>query len=144
MPTSAQQLRLHHVGIVVDDIEEKRRYYEEALGYTARTGVIHDPVQTAYVQFLQLGNGETFIELVAPDGPESKLARASKKGLPLNHLCYATKAMEATLAHLSTKGSLVFKAPVPAVAFEGRRIAWVMGPDGLLVELVEDGGWGAL
>jgi len=143
MHPSALQLRLHHVGIVVADIDEKRRFYE-ALGYTLRTGVIHDPVQTAYVQFLQLGDGDTFIELVAPDGPESRLARASKKGLPLNHLCYATTGIDATLEYLETQGALVVHSPVPAVAFDGRPIAWVMGPDGVLMELVEDGGPGAL
>jgi methylmalonyl-CoA/ethylmalonyl-CoA epimerase len=32
---------------------------------------------------------------------------------------------------------LILHKPVPAVAFEGRRIAWLMGMDGIPIELVE-------
>jgi methylmalonyl-CoA/ethylmalonyl-CoA epimerase len=139
MNPSAVHLRFHHIGIVVDDIDNRRRFYEESLGYTARTGVIHDPVQSAFVQFLVLHQADHYLELVAPDGPASKLALASKKGQPLNHLCYATPAIEAALESFAEAGSLVFQLPVPAVAFNGRRIAWLMNSEGLLIELVEQG-----
>ncbi len=127
------------MGIVVESIAAQRGLYFAALGYTARTAVIRDPVQTAYVQFFRRG-AEPYLELVSSDGPESKLLRASRKGLPLNHLCYATRGIEATIAHLEHHGSLVFQSPVPAVAFDGRLIAGLMGPDGPATELVEDGG----
>ena len=31
----------------------------------------------------------------------------------------------------------ILQSPVDAVAFEGKRIAWLMGKDGIPVELVE-------
>jgi hypothetical protein len=34
---------------------------------------------------------------------------------------------------------MIIAAPVPAVAFNGRRIAWLIGRDKLLTELVERG-----
>jgi methylmalonyl-CoA/ethylmalonyl-CoA epimerase len=40
---------------------------------------MHDAAQTAYVQFLRLPGETSFIEFVAPDGPQSKLAAAIKK-----------------------------------------------------------------
>jgi methylmalonyl-CoA/ethylmalonyl-CoA epimerase len=141
---SDPSLRLHHVGIVVNDIDAKRRFYEESLGYKARTEVIHDPVQGALVQFLAHPNADHYLELVAPDGPASKLVRASRKGAPLHHLCYATPTIELTLKRFAAAGSLVFQEPAAAVAFGGRRVAWLINEDGLLIELVERGGPGDL
>jgi methylmalonyl-CoA/ethylmalonyl-CoA epimerase len=138
------QLRFHHVGVVVADIHTRRQFYVESLGYSARTGVIHDPLQGAFVQFLALPQADHYLELVAPDAPDSKLARAAKRALPLHHLCYATPAIEAALGRLAAGGALVFQEPVPAVAFSGLRIAWVVNEEGLLVELLEQGGPGEL
>jgi methylmalonyl-CoA/ethylmalonyl-CoA epimerase len=39
---------------------------------------------------------------------------------------------------------LLLQRPVPAAAFPGRRIAWLMGDDRLPVELVEEGADGDL
>jgi methylmalonyl-CoA/ethylmalonyl-CoA epimerase len=139
-----ERLRFHHVGVVVQDIDAQRQFYVESLGYTVRTEVIHDPLQGAFVQFLALPGADHYVELVAPDGPESKLVRASRRGLPLHHLCYATPAIEASLRSLAAAGALVFQEPVPAVAFGGRRIAWLANEAGLLIELVEQGAPGEL
>ncbi|HYA18250.1 MAG TPA: VOC family protein [Bryobacteraceae bacterium] len=136
-------LKLHHVGIVVKDIEHSVQTYL-AMGYELRTAVIHDPVQTAFVQFLRIARDSAYIELVSPDGPGSKLANALQKGGGLNHLCYAIPDIEAGCAWLRERGFMAIADPVPAVAFGGRRVAWFRGPDRLLVELVESGAEGEL
>ena len=130
-------LRLHHVGIVVPVIEDARAFYVDVLHYELSTPVIHDPVQTAFVQFFSIPGSDHFLELVAPDGPNSKLLKASKKGPPLNHLCYSCDEIARTISSLEESGCFVIQRPVPAVAFDGRPIAWLMSPDGLLLELVE-------
>jgi methylmalonyl-CoA/ethylmalonyl-CoA epimerase len=55
--------------------------------------VLHDRLQTAFVQFLKLAGDRTYLELVAPDGHESKLMNAAKRG-GLNHLCYAAGPLD--------------------------------------------------
>jgi methylmalonyl-CoA/ethylmalonyl-CoA epimerase len=137
------RLDLHHIGIVVADIAEKREFYT-LLGYSERTCVIHDPVQTAYVQFLRLRGADHYLELVAPNGPESKLAKAASRKHPLNHLCYSVDDIAATCSFLEAHGWSLVSEITPAVAFEGRRIAWVSSPDLLIVELVERGTEGSL
>ena len=137
-------LKLHHIGVVVREIEEHRAFYVQSLGYRPVTGVIHDPLQTAYVQFLAIPGADHYLELVAPDGSNSKLAKASLAGSPLNHLCYSTPGIEEALRELAAAGALLVQNPVPAVAFEGRRIAWLFSPDQLLTELVERGPPGSL
>ena len=133
-------LTLHHVGIVVSNIEEQRRFYVDHLGYGERTAVIHDPLQTAYVQFFSIPGSDHYLELVAPDGENSRLQNASRKGIPLNHLCYACDEIAATFDALWNAGCFRISAPTPAVAFDGRPVAWLMTPDKLLIELVQRGG----
>jgi len=128
---------IHHVGIVVVDIERAARDYSQRLGYRIDGPVVHDPIQTALVQFLSASDGTTKLELVTPDGPGSKLVNALKKGGGLNHLAFATSTIEDDCNALSEKGLFVLQRPVVAAAFEGRRIAWLMGRDGIPVELIE-------
>jgi methylmalonyl-CoA/ethylmalonyl-CoA epimerase len=138
------QVRLHHVGILVNDVATAAAAYMGRFGYEARTGIIHDPVQTAFVQFLQLPDESSFLELVAPDGPQSKLANALSKGGGTNHVCYATNQIEQLCDRLRGQGMFLIQPPVPAVAFQGRRIAWLTGRDRALTELAEEGPVGQL
>ncbi len=137
-------LGLHHVGVLVADIPAAAADYARRFGYGPRTGVIHDPEQTAFVQFLALPGVPTYLELVSPDGPGSKLANALARGGGLNHLCYDCDDIEATCDRLREDGLMLVRAPVPAAAFEGRRIAWLVGRDRIPVELVERGAPGEL
>jgi catechol 2,3-dioxygenase-like lactoylglutathione lyase family enzyme len=137
-------LKLHHVGIVVPSIEKHREFYIAVLHYRERTSVIHDAVQTAFVQFFALGGADHYIELVAPDSESSKLANASRRGLPLNHLCYSCDDARETTENLRSSGCFVIQGPVPATAFDGRPIAWFMTPDRMLLEIVERGVEGTL
>lgn len=132
------KLNLHHIGILVTDIARTVQTYLSRYNYAVVTDVIHDPVQTAYVQFLRGGDCEPLIELVTPDGPASKLTNAVKKGAGLNHLCYSSDDLEADCRHLRSSGMVLLQSPILAQAFPGRRIAWLMGRDCIPIELVEE------
>jgi methylmalonyl-CoA/ethylmalonyl-CoA epimerase len=135
-------LTLHHVGILVPDIAQAASRYVETFGYRVCGPIVHDPVQTAYVQLLTLNGSVPYIELVTPDGPNSKLANALRKGGGLNHLCYLTPDIDEECRRLRETGMLLLQSPVQAQAFSGRRIAWLMGRDGIPIELLESGGEG--
>jgi methylmalonyl-CoA/ethylmalonyl-CoA epimerase len=77
------------------------------------------------------------VELVAPDGPESKLINALRKGGGLNHLCYESDDLGRDCRELAAHAMLVLQPPLAAAAFAGRRIAWLMGRDGIPIELLE-------
>jgi methylmalonyl-CoA/ethylmalonyl-CoA epimerase len=136
-------LNFHHVGVLVKDIAEASPHYGR-LGYRPATEVVHDPVQTAHVQFFRLPGDGAYLELVAPDDADSKLANALRKGGGLHHVCYSTAGIAGACEELSAAGWFLIAAPVPAVAFGGRRIAWLRGADRVLMELVEKGGDGEL
>jgi methylmalonyl-CoA/ethylmalonyl-CoA epimerase len=130
-------LRLHHVGYATKVIEPLAEVYVQRYGYEESTPVIHDPVQTAFVQFLRLRADQSYLEFVAPDGPDSKLTSAAKRGGGLNHLCYSSGPLEQTIAELEQSGMRLISEPKAAVAFAGRRICWLIGEDPLPIELVE-------
>ena len=130
-------LRLHHVGYAVRAIEVIAARYVERYGYAVSTSVIHDPLQTALVQFLKLEGDSSYLEFVAPDGPESKLVNAVKRGGGLNHLCYTCGRLEEEIEALEETGMRLISEPKPGLAFNGRRICWMLGEDPLPIELVE-------
>lgn len=130
-------LRLHHIGYAVAEIPPASALYTARFGYEIVSPVIHDPLQTAHVQFLRLPGDSSYLEFVAPDGPDSKLSAAVQKGGGLNHLCFHSGPLEAMIEHLEANGLLLISDPKPAVAFAGRRICWLMGRDRLPIELVE-------
>ncbi len=132
-------LHLHHIGVAVGDIARATEDHQRRLGCELVGGLIHDPVQTAFIQFLRLPGDAVLIELVAPDGPDSKLRNAVLKGGGIHHLCHSTDDIESACRSLSQQGMVLFSEPTPAVAFGGRRIAWLIGQDQVLTELVERG-----
>jgi methylmalonyl-CoA/ethylmalonyl-CoA epimerase len=134
---SRSALRLHHVGYVTREIAAIAATYVARYGYGLATGIIHDPLQTALVQFLQLPGDSSYLEFVAPDGPESKLTNAAKRTGGLHHLCYTAGPLETVIVELEETGMKLISEPMPAVAFAGRRICWLMGENSLPIELVE-------
>jgi methylmalonyl-CoA/ethylmalonyl-CoA epimerase len=137
MPSSGG-IALHHVGHVVASIEESIERYRIALGALSVSEIFEDPIQRARVAFLVLPTpGLVQFELVEPATPDSPVARFLEKGGGLHHLCYEVNDLEAQILWMKSQRALLIRSPKPAVAFAGRRIAWVRTPDALLIEYLE-------
>jgi methylmalonyl-CoA/ethylmalonyl-CoA epimerase len=52
-------------------------------------------------------------------------------------VCYEVDDLRESLAHARTQRCVVISDPVEAVAFQGRRIAWLFTPTRQLTELLE-------
>ncbi len=129
---------LHHIGFVVANIAASMESFVNSLAGSWDGQVFHDPHQRVKVAFLSTAPGDTQIELVEPAGESSPVARFLKvHGGGLHHVCYEVETLERELAEWRARGALIVSRPKPAVAFSGRRIAWVMTPEKLLVELLE-------
>ena len=131
--------RLHHVGYLVADPGAWARRLADAFGYVVESEVIADPVQTASVQFLRLPGDSVWLELVSPLGASSKLDRALRRGEGLHHLCFEVEDIENAVDGLRLHSMRSIAPIVPAIAFGGRRIAWLTNRSGGLFELVELG-----
>lgn len=77
------------------------------------------------------------IELIEPAGEDSPVRSFLSKGGGLHHLCYEVRNLEAQLELSRSQGGKLVRAPMPAVAFDGRRIAWVYAKEKLLIEFLE-------
>jgi|SRR4051812_48610707 methylmalonyl-CoA/ethylmalonyl-CoA epimerase len=130
--------KLHHVGIAVPDLQQASAFYTSALGFQIISGPIEDPIQKVRASFLtEVGRDSAWIELICPSDEDSPVNGYLKKGIGAYHVCYEVPDIASALAELRAKGCLVISAPVSAVAFGGRKIAWCFTPTRHLLELLE-------
>ena len=129
--------KLHHLAVVVADVGRSAKVYCELLGVAPATEIVHDLKQKVYIQFLSgPALGDLQLELLAPDGADSPVALALKKGGGPNHLCFEVQDMNEALQAARQQGCRVIREPVGAVAMGNREIAFVFTPDQQIVEFV--------
>ena len=127
--------RVHHVAVVVRDMEAALAMYRDTLGLALELVL---PIEPDGVTIAFLAVGETKIELVQPTDPSTGVARfLEKHGEGFHHVCVETDDIDGTLADLAARG-------VEVIDERGRRGA--EGPvaflhprscHGVLVELIE-------
>jgi methylmalonyl-CoA/ethylmalonyl-CoA epimerase len=132
-------LRLHHMGFVVADIAAAMPAFSKSMAAEWDGKIFEDPLQKAKVAFMTTRPGDARIELVQPMGEGSPVARfLQERGGGMHHLCYEVADLEAELTAFRSRGAAIASRPKPAVAFNGRRIAWVITAEKFLVELLEE------
>ena len=108
-------------------------------GYRVVSGPFDDPIQKVSVNFLAKSDKDVAeIELIAPLSEDSPItSMLAKSGGGAYHLCFETCDIDQALIHAKNNGCMIVSPPVPAVAFGGRRIAWIYTRSRQLFELVE-------
>lgn len=128
----------HHLGVAVKSIAKAIPIYQDLFGYELFSGPFDDPIQRVSVCFLRRqAASEMIVELIAPLGENSPIDRILTKGGGAYHVCYEVENLDETLATLKSKKCIIVSGPVPAVAFNNRRIAWLFTPTQQLIELLE-------
>jgi methylmalonyl-CoA epimerase len=130
--------RVHHVAVVVRDIDAALAVYRDMLGLPVSLVL---PIESDEVIIAFLDVGESKVELVQPTSASTGVARfLERKGEGFHHVCFETPDVDATLAQLAQDG-------VELIDQEARRGA--EGPvaflhprscNGVLVELIEQPG----
>jgi methylmalonyl-CoA/ethylmalonyl-CoA epimerase len=131
-------MKLHHIGKVVKNLEEAKRYYKETLGLDSIGEVVIDPIQKVEVLLIDTGYGEELtIELICPTGEDSPIHRFLKKnGEGLHHLSYRVEDIQESIRELREKGALVLGDVVPSKRHEHPSV-WIYTRTRELVELIE-------
>ena len=128
-----------HVGIAVKDLDSAARQYAVFLGTEP---VYRHRGEDQGVEEVLFQVGETYIQLVAPLGPDTPVGRfLAKRGEGVHHVGYRVDDVAAALDTLRAAGvPLVDEAPRPGS--RGTTIAFVhpKGFRGVLVELVQEQG----
>ena len=131
-------MTIDHVGIVVGSLERAAAYYTSTFGLRLVRERIVDPLQDVELQFLE-DDGGTRLELIHPLTENSPVARALKQGGGLNHICYRVEDLESSIQAMVANGAKVVREPLPAVAFDGRRVTFLYTRERELIEFVEAG-----
>lgn len=130
--------QFHHLGVAVPRLDESCAGFQKLFGYEVTGGPYVDPIQKVEVCFLSLSGRESpVIELVAPTQQDSPIAKYLQKRIGGYHACYRVADLDQSIDKARGAGCILIGEPVPAVAFNGRRICWLFTPMQLLVELVE-------
>jgi methylmalonyl-CoA/ethylmalonyl-CoA epimerase len=131
-------MRFHHAGYVVVSIAESAPRYARSLSLDWDGMVIHDPLQMVRVTFLPANlPDQATIELVEPAGPRSPVRKFAESGGGLHHICYEVEDLAAQISESQAAGCTLVRVPLPAQAFGGRKIAWVITPEKALIEFLE-------
>ena len=131
--------KLLHVGVAVPTLGPTTEMMSKLFGYRVISGPFDDPIQKVSVNFLTTTEDDVAeIELIAPLTEDSPIkAMLAKNGGGAYHLCFETSDIDKALEHAKSNGCIIVSQPVPAVAFGGRRIAWIYTSSRQLFELVE-------
>ncbi|HEX7407551.1 MAG TPA: methylmalonyl-CoA epimerase [Candidatus Binatia bacterium] len=107
--------KIHHVGIVVRNLEEAYAFYRDTLGLPVhKTAVVED--QGVKAALLTIGNSE--IELLEPINLNGGIAKfLQRRGEGLHHICFETDDVAAELAATKAKGiDLIDQTPRKGLA----------------------------
>lgn len=124
----------HHLGYACASIAREQPFFE-ALGYWQKGERFCDPAQGVTGCFLE-GAGPR-IELLENLVGSQTLTPWLNAGVRLYHFAYEVDDLDETLAWCRGQRAKVTVQPVPAVAFGGRRIAFVMFRQGVMLEFIE-------
>jgi methylmalonyl-CoA/ethylmalonyl-CoA epimerase len=131
---------LHHLGFAVTSIPSVAEGFAASMSARWDGQIIYDPIQRVRVAFFDpLDTRNPVFELVEPASEISPVSAFLKKGGGLHHVCYEVDDIESSLAVRRRAGFVMIAAAAPAVAFGGRRIAWICSRDmtRLWIELLE-------
>lgn len=137
--------RVHHVAVVVRDLDEALGFYQHTLGLTLES-VLPIPSDGVRIAFLPVG--ESRVELVEPIDPSTGVARfLETRGEGFHHVCFEVPHLADTLTRLAIEGVELIDS-VPRKGGEGP-VAFLhpRSCHGVLVELIEAAGgpaWRAL
>lgn len=94
--------RIHHIGVVVPNLEEGYRFWRDALGLVlTKTATIEE--QGVKAALLKVGESE--IELLEPLSPDNGVGKfLARRGGGLHHICFETEDVAHELEAAREKG----------------------------------------
>lgn len=126
--------RIAHIGVAVENIEAALTFYRDVLGLAPG-----QPERADGARIVSLPFGESAVELLEPEHPDSPIARfLARRGPGIHHVCYRVPDLDRALAACVAAGYRLVDE-VPRLGAGGHRIAFVhpKSTAGILIELTE-------
>ena len=129
---------IDHYGFVTHNIPAARTVWRDVLGFSAIGPEILDTHQKVLIQFLSRDGQPDFrIELLAPLDLSSPVMTCARSGGGLHHVCVRVQTLDEFAEKLRETALVPVRAPAPAPAFGGRKVAFAYTPGFGLLEFLE-------
>ena len=115
-------LKLHHIGIVVQNINESLGEISNFLSFESTS--LPTLVGSQKVNICFLKTNSVYIELIEPADPDSPIISFVKEGGGFHHLCFEVDDIQQEIDKMVKNGAHLVVAPVKG--FEDRLIAFLM------------------
>ena len=115
-------LKLHHIGIVVQNINESLGEISNFLSFESTS--LPTLVGSQKVNICFLKTNSVYIELIEPTDPDSPITNFVKEGGGFHHLCFEVDDIQQEIDKMVKNGAHLVVAPVKG--FEDRLIAFLM------------------
>ena len=130
-----------HYGFVTHNIPDACAVWCRLLGFALDGPEVLDPEQKVHIQFLtHAGRPDFRIELLAPSEPASPVMEAARAGGGLHHVCVCVATLDEFAEQIGKTLLVPVRAPTPAPAFGGRKVAFAYLTGFGLLEFVESKG----
>ena len=130
-------LKLHHIGVVVQNINESLGEIANFLNFESTSLPTLIGSQKVNICFLKTNN--VYVELIEPAEENSPITNFAKEGGGFHHLCFEVDDIQQEIDKMVKNGAHVVVAPVKG--FDDRLIAFLMlnlkKTNCKLIELVE-------
>ena len=120
---------LDHVHIMCGDVEKSVKYFEDVFG-----GKVESRGELRGFPMIRMDVKGVFVNLMGTD-PKAMALEAGKGSRGLDHFGFNVKGLEKTVEDLKKKGAKISAGP--GVTPAGVRFAFIDGPEGIRIELVE-------
>ena len=131
----AAGLEFHHVGVACAAIAAEEKFFA-SLGYRREGLAFEDRIQGVRGVFMAGQSPRLELLEALPSGSPGVLAPWLAQGVKLYHLAYFAPRLAPAIDSMRAQRAKLVVAPVPAVAFGGREIAFLMLPNRMLIELI--------
>lgn len=128
-------MKINHVGYLVKNLQKTKTEFEK-LGYHPVSNDTHDTIRLVDICFMERDG--YVIELVSPYNKQSVVAGLLKryKNTPY-HICYETSAFDNEVDRFIYNGYVKMEEPLPAPAFEYRRVVFLFNSQVGIIELLD-------
>jgi methylmalonyl-CoA/ethylmalonyl-CoA epimerase len=115
-------MKLHHIGIVVNNIQESLKELTQFLDFKETSVPMEVNSQKVNVCFLK--TSEVYLELIEPIEKDSPVKKFSESGGGFHHLCFEVEDIFKEIERMVESGGRVIVEPTKG--FEDRLIAFVL------------------
>ena len=131
---------LHHVGIVVEDLEASADWYAQHLGFSRLHAFSFPGAKVIFVGLGSLRLELIQVEGAAPMAAERADRRTNIRIGGINHLAIAVDNIDQTVERLRAKGVEIASPPSEVPGSGGDRFSFIWDNERMLVELVQSAG----